>query len=56
MELHRPTVPFYLHLKCERNVKVKTPQQHSSVTELLLFIAGFGVSKVKQNITQKDGN
>lgn len=56
MEVHRPTMPFYLHLKCKRNVNVKTPDQHSSATELLLFIASFGVSKVKQNITQKDRN
>lgn len=55
MEVHRPTVPFYLHLKCKGNVNVKTPK-HSSVTELLLFIAGFGASKVEQNITQKDQN
>lgn len=50
MEVHRPTMPFYLHLKCKRNVNVKTFNLHSSVTELVLFIAGFGVSKVKQNI------
>lgn len=56
MEVHIPTMPFYLNLKCKRNVNVKTPNSHSSVTEVLLFIAGFGVSKVKQNITQKDRN
>lgn len=38
------------------NVNVKTSDQHSSATELLLLIASFGVSKVKQDITQKDRN
>lgn len=58
MEVHRPTMPFYLQLKCKMNVNVnvKTPDQHSSATELLLLIASFGVSKVKQDITQKDRN